>query len=111
MLSDGVIEFGGCLRRWQVLIFLIVIYGDLYNTTHHSLPLLDRVDLVFVFIVGGWAEDCLDLELLSKFRLVHALASHDTAGLVIGVPILYHVRALMNAAVPIHLEVDDEKEH
>ena len=95
-------------RRLIALIIIIFVEGDSSIVAMSFLPLLDRVDLVLVFVVGGRAEDWLDVKLLSQFSPVDTLANHDTASFIIGASVLYHVGALVDAAVAVDLQVHDE---
>lgn len=67
--------------------------------------------LLLELAVRGDFENGLQVAAGGEVVLVHRLVDHDVAGLVVGVAVLHHVRALVDALEPIDFQVVDEEEH
>ena len=68
-------------------------------------------DLVFKFAVSRHLDDLLHIVEAFETTSVCRLVDHDMASLVIGMSVLYHVRALMNASETIDSLIVNKEQH
>ena len=68
-------------------------------------------NLVLKFVVGRRPEHLVHLEEVGQVLLVGRLVNHDVAGFVVGVAVLDHVWAGVDARVPVDPQVVHEEQH